>query len=271
MNTVTFTLQKIDGTLLDLEYVPFNNIHSELWFNSIQTGSSIQWGDRVYNLTDYKTEIAKAIEDCNYTITQINNQYNLNIPSITTSNLQQDINFIHTFFVDSNLETLWHDLNCQLHGIEILERSKHKKFQGQVFLELENKQYYDIPNSSFKYFSTRKVFGYCYANYSHIGRHIFEMYNAKDEEAHDGHIIPMHKISGSSYLWFGDTTNWIYDKIRMFKIKRWFIKNKINDIVDMSWGDPRLAIGWLTVAKLKTKINKQDLIGCEKVLKISTN
>jgi hypothetical protein len=268
MKTVTFTLQKSDSTAIDLEYVPFENAHSKLWIQGIETSNSIRWGERVYNLNNRTQEIQNAIVTCNQTIDKINLSYNLTIPSIKVDNLQQDINFVHTFFVDSNRDPLWSDLNWQLHGIEILERGKNKKLQGQIFLELQDKEHYDIPDESFKHFTTGKTFGYCYANYSHVGRHILEMYNARDEEAHDEHIIPMSKISGSSYLWFGNTTNWIYNQVQMFKIKQWFLKNKINEIVGMEWGNPKLAIGWLPVAKLKNTLDVNSLIGSKKVSKI---
>ena len=269
MKTVIFTIQKANGTVLDLEYVPFDNPHSKLWLQGIEANNSIQWGDRVYNLNDSKQELDQAIAQCNQTIKQLNSKYKLSIPSIKLDSLQDDVNYAHTFFVDATKNKLWDNLNWQLHGIEILERNQNKKLQGQIFLELQDKEHYEIPEQSFKYFTTRKLFGYCYANYSHVGRHIFEMYNAQDHEAHDEHIIPMHRISGSSYLWFGNTTNWIYDKIRKFKIKRWFLANKINEIVGMQWGDPKLAIGWLPVAKIKDKLDISTLIGCEKVLKIT--
>jgi len=269
MKTIIFTIQKIDGTTLDLEYVPFDNLHSKLWLQGIKTSNSIQWGERVYNLTDNKQELSNAIITCNQTIKNLNSKYSLLIPSITLDNLQQDINFVHTFFVNAENTDLWNTLNWQLHGIEILERNQNKKMQGQIFLELQGKDHYDIPDSSFKYFTTRKKFGYCYANYSHVGRHIFEMYNSQDHQAHNEHIIPMHKISGSSYLWFGNNTSWIYDKLRKFKIKQWFAKNKIHAIIGMQWGNPKLAIGWLPVAKLKNKLNTSALIGCNKVLKIT--
>ena len=268
MKTVTFTLQKSDGTTIDLEYVPFENSHSKLWVQGIENSNSIQWGERVYNLGNREHEIQNAIAVCNRTIDTINLTHSLTIPIVTIDNLQHDINFAHTFFVDSNRDPLWSDLNWQLHGIEILERGKNKKLQGQIFLELKDKEHYVIPDESFKYFTTGKTFGYCYANYSHVGRHILEMYNARDEEAHDEHVIPMHKISGSSYLWFGNTTNWFYNQVQMFKIKQWFLKNKINEIIGMEWGNPKLAIGWLPVAKLKNKLDVTSLIGSEKVSKI---
>ena len=57
----------------------------------------------------------------------------------------------------------------------------------------------------------------------------------------------------------------------MFKIKQWFVNNKIDEIVGMEWGNPKLAIGWLPVAKLKNKLDINTLIGCKKVLNIKVN
>jgi hypothetical protein len=215
MAVITFTLSKINGSKIDLSYTPFNLIHSNLWCKCIESfvrsEEKLDDCDRVYNFKNYQIELNQYINNCNLAINDLNQVYQLSIPYINTNNLQKDINHIHTYFAnnqDRNSKK-WDDLNSYLHGIEIIERSKLKKLQGQIFYNLPNLEFYDIPNDSYKFFTTRKHYGYCYANYTHIGRHILEMFNAKDEEADDEHIIPMNRISGGSYLWFGNTTPYI--------------------------------------------------------------
>lgn len=276
MKSVVFTLEKENGSTIDLTYQPFDNPHSKIWYDSIQafidSGVEIEDCDRVYNLIDYQKQIALEVDKCNDIIKKLNHLENISIPLVGIDNFQEDINFVHTFFVDSprtiNHE-LWNGLNLYLHGIEILERSKKKYLQGQVFVGFPNSELKDIPQDSYRYFTVKKTFGYCYANYPHVGRHILEMFLSKDEHAHDDHVLPMHKISANSYLWLGSTNHWLAVFKKRIQLKSWFIKNKIDQIVDMPWGDPKLAIGWLPVAKLVTKIDRQNLIGCVKLIKVS--
>lgn len=274
MPFVSFILSKTDGSKIELKYQSFENDHSKLWIDSIQhfieSEQTLCDCNRVYNFNDYLTELGQNIKKCNLVIDDLNSRYNLKIPYITIKNLQNDINYVHTFFVDNENQTDkgWIDLNYYLHGIEIIERAKSKKIQGQIFYNLPNTLLYDIPIESYKSFTIKKQYGYCYANYPHIGRHILEMFNAKDDEAEDEHVIPMSKIGGGSYLWLGDSTSFLSDMKKKIAIRDWFKKNKINEIVKMEWGDPKLAIGWLPVAKLDTNISKKDLIGLNRLEEI---
>jgi hypothetical protein len=85
------------------------------------------------------------------------------------------------------------------------------------------------------------------------------VYNNQDEEAHDEHILPLTTISSSTYVWLGKSTGIDFDIERMKDIKEWFIKNDIANKVGIEWGDPKLAIGWLPVAKLVSTLNLNDL------------
>ena len=278
MKNVIFTLEKQDGSTIDLAYQPFNNLHGVLWYKNIQSfinsGLDIVDCNRVYNLIDYRSQIKTEINRCNDTIKQLNQIENINIPSVKLETFQDDVNYVHTFFVDASrfIHTeLWGELNVRLHGIEILERSKKNYLQGQVFVGFPTNEMQDIPEESYKYFTMKKTFGYCYANYPHVGRHISEMFLSKDDHAPDEHVLPMHKISANSYLWLGKTNNFLVVIKEHLELKQWFIKNKIDQIVNMPWGDPRLAIGCLPVAKLVTKIDRQKLAGCVKLVKVTSS
>jgi hypothetical protein len=274
MSLISFTLSKTNGSKIELKYQSFENEHSNLWVNGIESfiksEQTLDDCTRVYNFNDYQTELDQNIKKCNLIIDDLNSRYSLSIPYINIKSLQNDINYVHTFFVDNENQTDkgWIDLNYYLHGIEIIERAKSKKIQGQIFYNLPKPLLYDIPTQSYKSFTITKRYGYCYANYPHIGRHILEMFNAKDDEAEDDHVIPMSKIGGGSYLWFGNSTPFLFDIKRKLEIRNWFKKNKINEIVNMEWGDPKLAIGWLPVAKLITNIPKEDLIGLNRLEEI---
>lgn len=273
---VIFTLQKNNKSTVDLEYQAFDNVHSALWYQGINAycdkNIPLKDRDRVYNFESYDIQITREISRCNAVINLLNNLEKKSIPLINIKDLQNSINKIHTFFVESESNplnsSLWGSLNYHLHGIEAIERSKNTTPQGQIFVELPDKEMYDIPEESYKDFTTKKTFGYCYANYPHIGRHLLEMYFANDDHAHDEHILPMHQISGSSYLWFGDTTSDNEVNTRNENIKKWFFEKQLDKLLNKQWGDPRLAVGWLPVAKLTSDINIDQLDGLNKLLSI---
>jgi hypothetical protein len=162
-------------------------------------------------------------------------------------------------------------LNGHLHGLEIVSVNKKSNLKGSVWFALPDTKKFDIPEESFKSFTLEKKFGYCYANYPHVGTHIFEMFCSNDTDAKDEDVLPMHKISGDSYLWFGKDYKKLSALFRWILIWRWFYKNKIDKIVNMKWGDPHLAIGWLPVAKITNKISKEELIGLRRLEKIEIN
>jgi hypothetical protein len=273
---VKITCTKTQGAKSDLVYKIFDYDHSQLWINGIKnfisSNGELSDNNRVYNFDTYESEIKNLLKKCNDVINQLNKEYTIVIPFISLDNLQEDINFVHTFFVDSDREKesnpLWSELNSHLHGLEIVQRSRNKKKQGQIFCSFPNLVKYEIPENSFHHFTTRKNYGYCYANYPHVGRHVLEMFNAQDHEAHAEHILPQSMISGDFYLWFGNNTPIIYDVYRMWKIKKWFNEEKIYLKVNMRWGDPKLAIGWLPVAKLENFIPWKELQGINCVSKI---
>ena len=268
MKTIVFTLKRTDDSILELEYQPFDNNHSQQWWNAIDKfcadGDKLTDTDRVYNFNS--SNVVRKITECNNLIDELNARDNLAINHIHLSTAQADVNRAHTYFADRRNEhdAKWSDLNLLLHGLEIELRGGG----GQVYTCLPNQTLEALSDESYNSFTIKKHWGYCYANYPHVGRHILEMFNARDEDAHDEHVIPMNGITGSSYLYFGRTTSPMIQLVKWLKIRRWFKQNSIDSIVGRSWGDPRLAIGWLPVARLVTKINNHDLTGLVKLVNI---
>lgn len=282
---VIFTLKKIDGTTIDIKYKPFSYTHSKLWVKGIEEfldkGIPLIDTDRLFNFNPLNISINQEINQCNLLIDKINFQLNQNlIPHIRSNYLQEDINFVHSNFVDSDKEIDytknvnkkdWSDFNDKLHGLEINLRHYNKeksKPQGQVFVELYGSRW-DLPESSYKHFTVRNTFGYCYANYVHVGRHITELFNANDLNIKNDQIVPMSKISGSSRLWFGNTTPKRIVNYKLKVMKKWYEKNKINEKIGIKWGDQHLAIGWLPVARMTNSLTKKDLYDVIKLIDVS--
>lgn len=280
--SVIFTLENSDHTTIDLSYEPLPYEHSELWLKGIQefldSGAPLTDTDRLFNFNPDRKNLREDVAVLNAHIDKINSQLvNVAIPHLRFDYMQEDVNHIHLNFVESDRETEytktvdkqdWYDLNALLHGLETKFRKRSNQPQGQIFIELYCKRY-DLPESAYEHFTVRDQFGYCYANYAHVGRHIQELYYADDKIADDSHITPMSKISGSSRLWFGSTMPQAAAEYQMHKIGLWYKRNNIAQRIGMEWGDPHLAIGWLPVAKITTNITARDLLDVKALKGIS--
>ena len=278
---VIFTLENLDKSLINIEYEPFDYAHSKLWLQGIKefldSGNPLTDTDRLFNFNPQKQDLLTDVNKLNNLIDNINIQLvDVTIPHLRHDHLQDDVNYIHLNFVESDRgaeytktvdKELWYDLNGQLHGLESKFRKNYERPQGQIFVELYGTRY-ELPEESYQYFTIKDTFGYCYANYAHVGRHIQELYYADDHTAEDHHILPMHQISGSSRLWFGDTTPELVEGYHRYGIKKWFEENNISTRINMEWGDPHLAIGWLPVAQMVNNLTKEDLLNVSKLIKI---
>lgn len=257
-----------------LQFETYNRDYVKLYENSlidsIANCKIIQpW--RLYNFYKKTDEINRQVMLLNETIDKINTDGRIFIDRKIDSSLKNsDINYIHTFFVDSHLASinsnndpltiLFSDLNAHLHGLEhILGTDTDPYADANFTIDFDNKKILKLPDDALLHFKTAKIHGECYVNYCQVGRHIFEVYNNQDEEAHDEHILPLTTISSSTYVWLGKSTGVDFDIKRMKDIKEWFIKNNIANKVGIEWGDPKLAIGWLPVAKLVSTLNLDDL------------
>ena len=262
---------------VSVEYELLDYEHSTLWYNCIKdfidSKKAITDNDRIYNFGDHKREVIQEIEKCNLTIQHLNHKYNVGINSIQYDSFQDDVNYIHTYFVDNDRihksdDVLWDDLNAQLHGVEIIMRRPDAAPMGQIFVRFENNLRYTLPESAYDHFTIQKKYGYLYANYPHVGRHIFEMFLANDDHAEDEHILPMHEITSDSYLWFGKTTNSDYARTLKDQIKEFFYQKELNLKIKREFNDPRCAVGWLPVARLKKHVDVNKLLDIKKIIQV---
>ena len=284
--TVTFSLAKTNGEQLDLIYRRLPLAHAELWEQSLahhceQGHHLLDQGDRCYHFSDFGSELITVIGQCNRVIANINAVLGKGAikRTINLDTYQDDVNHLHAISVEANrqqghpgLEQLWTDLNSYLHGIEILERGRDAaQPEGTVFIDLQHRRDWPLPREAYRHFTLDKTFGTCYANYPHVGRHVYEAWLSRDEDGPDDHIMPMHNIGGSSYLWFGSSSGRTNTPRKMAAVKEWFIAENIGKRLGMRWGDPHLAIGWLPVAQLETNIQLSDLAGICRVAGIKTS
>jgi hypothetical protein len=271
---VRFNFKTNQEKIISVDYKLFDFAHSHLWYDCVKdfvnSGLSLTDNDRIYNFGNQKDELLREIKKCNDTISIINDNYRLNIPFINSETFQSDVNYIHTYFVDNdrvNKENLqiWNNLNGQLHGIETIQRRFNETPSGQVFVRFENKLRFELPKEAYKHFTIAKNYGYLYAGYPHVGRHIFEMFLAGDEDAHDDHIVPQFEIAADSYMWFGKTSPDFYIKELNEGINDFFHKHNIGGKINKEISNPECAIGWLPVAYISNNIDPIELTNIVKI------
>jgi hypothetical protein len=273
---VRFTFSKTDGQVIDIDYCVFNNCHSKLWLKSLLNNINSSIDTKMYGFSH--NNLCDQIDSVNLIIKQLNSKIGKNIiKQIDPDNIELDVNYVHRSFVDNHQQStifkeidsdLWSQFNSGLHGLEILSRNKNKS-NKQIFIELKKQDYYDLPSDAYQHFSIRKIFGYCYANYAHIGRHLLEIYLANDLDFDENHFVPMSKINGSSQLWFGNTTPFVFSCYEKNKIKEWYLTNNLKTKTKKEWDDPVMALGWLPVAKMTSKIEQTELENLKDLIKIS--
>lgn len=273
---VRFTFSKINDQMIDIDYCVFDNSHSKLWLQSLLNNIDSKVDTKLYGFSH--DNISDQVNNVNLIIEKLNVKLGKTlIKLIDSNNIEADVNYVHRSFVDNNQQSnffkevdieLWSQFNSELHGLEILSRNKHKP-NKQIFIELKKQDYYNLPFEAYQHFSIRKIFGYCYANYAHIGRHLLEIYLANDIDFDEKHFIPMSRINGSSHLWFGNTTPSIFSIYEKNKIKEWYLKNNLKIKTKKEWDDLTLALGWLPVAKMISKIEKSQLMQLKDLIKIS--
>ncbi len=191
----------------------------------------------------------------------------LDFPNFDPNNLSLSVNNLHQNFAHSHLvefrinaenASLWHEFNILLHSIESNLGSTHSQSVSKfphariVFTwNVDNK--IKIPENLFSEYDIGVHFGYAYFNYAQVGRQIFEIYQAKDTNVPKSHIRPAEFFSADTLLWFGDTTG-DYSKPKLLNdLYQWSQQqpHSLLDKLSLKWGDPKLAIGQVSVGRLK--------------------
>lgn len=254
-----------------LEFEVFSHPAAQKWAHCIERASvesRLAEADRWYNFPGTKmgslSEIATALNDVIHKINQIHP--NLISEPFDSTNAQVSINRLHLHFADSHLVKgtinessykLWQEFNLLLHAFESVKRSNDLEVRHQIpnasmiFTWIDNFKV-NINSEDYQEFTIAKKFGTCYVNYCQVGRHIFEAFQADDLDLSKEHLRPLEFISADTYVWFGPSTGPKGLLQKMVAIEQWFKKNEaFFASLNMKWGDPALAIGWIPVASLK--------------------
>jgi len=195
----------------------------------------------------------------------------LEFPPINLENLQGSVNYLHFHFAHSHHVTkvvgkhnlkLWSTFNTILHAIENRISSKDEGLpNAAVFFTWLRPLNCPIPEKSYENFCLNLEFGTAYSNYSQVGRHFAEMFWNEDDHLDDAHIRPSNSINGDTLLWFGPSQDHLSNRHNIEKIKTWFLARRERfEKLGWHWGDPKLALGFIPVARLKESLHTEKEI-----------
>lgn len=192
-------------------------------------------------------------------------------PILDECRLQESVNELHFHFAHSHHvekrigpdnQKTWEEFNLSLHRLEgILSRQKTYELSGglppaQIIFTWKKPFQTPLFEESFKEFTIQKEFGGVYVNYPQVGRHLYEMFLTRDDHLADEHIQPQRCVSADTFLWFGPSGGHFAAHHIQSEMKLWFEQRKERfHPLGLRWGDPKLALGLIPVARLKDPID----------------
>lgn len=199
----------------------------------------------------------------------------ISFPTVDANNLQQSLNHLHKNFAHSHLvemritpesEVAWRDLNTLIHVLEGVEsrENAHKALgirPARITFTWKHTHRVPMPDPVYEDFTLSYDFGTAYINYPQVGRQIHEMFYTQDDVLEDQHIQPTRYISADTTAWFGPTDGHDHEHRMKEEIRQWFLARKDRfEKLGFQWGDPKLSLGQVPVAKLKESLYTQKEI-----------
>ena len=273
-------LAAADGATFRLRYDIRSTPAAQLWAQCLDQAktSGLSEPQRFLNFPE-KSEgsIADLLQQLTHTINLLKGLHpELDFPSLDANDLPKTINHLHQHFAHGHLVTnlvrdnnreAWSKFNILLHSIEsalgIAETKAHTGglTNATIVFTWKDSAKAPIPEGSYSEFVLDQVFGVAYANYSEVGRHILEIFNAGDDGLPDEHIRPSRLLSGDTRLFFGPTRGDYLTHSLNQRIEKWFrARAERFDRLGLHWGDPRLALGMIPVARLREQISTKTEI-----------
>lgn len=256
-------------------YYRLNNTYaSEIWYNCVKKakGESHLSEIRHYNfdnITDCDINLLclrlnNVIDELKKYFPEMQNEF---LDTSSTEKIQRSLNFLHRNFAHNHLIEkrittfnlkIWDQFNALIHKIEsqVLKLKNPAKIgelsRCRIEYNWHNPFPVDIPDNCYHEFRFQKEFGDLQPTYYQVGRHFVEIFFANDTEVPPEHIQPVRFFSANARLYLGPDIGSQEEKMILKKIEDWFALNhkKFNQL-GYFWGDPKLAIGNICVAKLE--------------------
>jgi len=226
MRQIVFSIGQRESSLrFDLHFEVRSTPVANKWLSCLRQAtqqSSILEAGRWYNFKKSPyANIQVLTKNLEWTINQLNSLHpGLITEQLNPDSLQQSINSLHVHFADSHLVSqriteasypYWFEFNNLLHAFEAVQRSHDLTQQSEMpnhsmVLTWKDNFKTELSHEDYSHFTIAKKFGTIYVNYCQVGRHLFEMFQAQDQDLAEEHILPLKYVSADSYFWFGPSS-----------------------------------------------------------------
>lgn len=267
MRTFKLTFKK-NNEFFNLDFEIYNHSAAEKWYSSFSAVSLSEIRQEQELLKSFENSEAKyiAIRDrINELVDVLNTFEGIHIDGyFEDDNQNESLNRLHQHFVatadDQNREykgRCFSEYNDLIHSMEILlAMMRAKVSRARIMLCFKSGIRHQIDDDEFDLFTRTRRFGDVYVNYPHVGRNPIEIFFSNDINLPDNQVVSQAVISPDTQIYLGDNHLDDPEKLSLFN-KRFeeFYETFGAHRWKYSVDDPKLAVGYLPVAKLIYKVS----------------
>ena len=116
----------------------------------------------------------------------------------------------------------------------------------------------NIIDDDYSKFQLENQFGDMCLNYVQVGKQIIDAYRDNDLTVNE-ELRPMNTFGAAFNVKFYEIDKKLAENINQ-KIKDWYVSNNIENITGLDSSNPKLAIGWVPVARLDTTFSENEIL-----------
>mgnify|MGYP003346412230 FL=1 len=245
------------------------------WFEKIK--STLEFGifekNRFYNFPNQdnwsKDLIAHKINECMDVIEQEYYNFFKDTKRPNDKMSQDDLNYLHKFFTElrGSIDLPSHyyinasqltkqaisDFNVLIHRFE-----SYNSNRPRFVVTFNNEFLANIIDDDYSKFQLENQFGDMCLNYVQVGKQIIDAYRDNDLTVNE-ELRPMNTFGAAFNVKFYEIDKKLAENINQ-KIKDWYVSNNIENITGLDSSNPKLAIGWVPVARLDTTFSENEIL-----------
>lgn len=197
---------------------------------------------------DLQTRLTNIVEELKLHINLDNENY------LDLNRLHENFPKYHQEYMNGNpvVFNLLRQFNTTIHHLEHLQTNNKTQFQ---FACEDRFDPIPIKDEWYNHFTPIKKKGYMYMHYPHVGKHFMELFRDDDIDVPADQIVLTSIITNTFSFWLSDdifSTDEQYSKLQLDLEN---FHKKISHKLPYTWGDPRLAIGYIPVGKLQGDVD----------------
>lgn len=287
MQKATFIFDNVD-----LTFNLVDNPATEIWKQHLTNVSLYEMCQQDHKVGFSTEDDVKVRTNRLYTVAESINGYipnGIDIIYINESNWKEALNKMHIHFptlsseyqmtkeeFDRTLHPLLTEFNDIIHWLEKEYEQIYNPVVKTSIIYLDfnkslrvSKARQEIPEEGYKLFTPWLSFGTLTAHYTHIGRHPYELFKARDYDCPKHQVVCQHLMTATCGMYFADgdiyrekiyggtvesRTKMIYDEFAQFYAKRGGA-----DFFGYELDDPKLAFGYMKIGELENVASFSDI------------